>query len=569
MFNHLDCVTTNEVSSEGDRIDFHILVAHYLKYGSDFVRYGDFRSYEFRNNYSSLMISLKEFINNYSNNDISPLLLKVVTSILILLWNLSDKLSLIPILIDLDYVKNVLQWIRTDIFSSHINVLGYPIIRIIHNLSRNKTGLKQLRAEKAFDVLMERKQLINEKLRKCFGQALIALATTDDQSEENKKLILDTSETLYRLCKEADRDDELRFGGFHLSEMLELLSRSFKNTYVIEHFLENKIDAKMTPIEYFAQLLLSIYGALLDPEPDELEKLAAEYLLKILLKISSYREYLKELIDNNQFCIIIESLAKRPKRGDAKRILFNIQQMTSPNASGKEMQSMIYVSYHSADEQFCKEFVKELRTKITIPIWVDYDNVELPDEMWDYASPIIRSATVVITLLSTTYGESTEKFQELSYIISTNNSRDENNGLIVVTMEPNFNFKRSWIKDFLHDKTLIPYENNIEHLVSKVSEQISVSKKSFIRGLTCRLKNVRKKTIQSGDSSANSQSRIFKSVPTNDFSSVVYIKDYVPNGSSNTDEDTKVLLTTRKYTPCPIAASVIMQTGSTDSSISV
>ncbi|CAF0946139.1 unnamed protein product [Adineta steineri] len=51
-----------------------------------------------------------------------------------------------------------------------------------------------------------------------------------------------------------------------------------------------------------------------DPEPDELEKRAVKYLLRILLQISSYPEYLKQLIDNNQFFIIIESLANRPKR---------------------------------------------------------------------------------------------------------------------------------------------------------------------------------------------------------------------------------------------------------------
>ncbi|CAF0975786.1 unnamed protein product [Adineta steineri] len=139
-----------------------------------------------------------------------------------------------------------------------------------------------------------------------------------------------------------------------------------------------------------------------DPEPDELEKRAVKYLLRILLQISSYPEHLKQLIDNHQFCIIIESLANRPKRDDAKRIWCNIQQIISTNEQKKERSSKIYISYDRTDEEFCKEFVKELRKRTTIPIWVDYENVDLSDDMWEYVSLNIISATVVITLAHST-----------------------------------------------------------------------------------------------------------------------------------------------------------------------
>ncbi|CAF4340496.1 unnamed protein product, partial [Adineta steineri] len=280
----------------------------------------------------------------------------------------------------------------------------------------------------------------------------------------DKKLVLDTSQNLYQLCMKTDQRDDLTFEGYHLSELLELLDRAFTNTYVIKHILEDKINEKSTAIQYFTELFLSLYGALLDPEPDELEKRAVKYLLRILLQISSYPEYLKQLIDNNQFCIIIESLANCPKRDDVKRIWCNIQQIMLTNERKKEMSSKIYISYDYTNEEFCKEFVKELRKRMTIPIWVDYENVDLSDDMWEYISPNIESATVVIILVSTAYGESTDKFQELSYIISTNKSRDENKGLIVVTTEPNFTFNRSWMKDLLHGKPMVSYENNIGHM---------------------------------------------------------------------------------------------------------
>ncbi|CAF1570757.1 unnamed protein product, partial [Adineta steineri] len=246
--------------------------------------------------------------------------------------------------------------------------------------------------------------------------------------------------------------------------------------------------------------------------PDELEKRAVKYLLRILLQISSYPEYLKQLIDNHQFCLIIESLANRPKRDDAKRIWCNIQQIMSPNERKKEISSRIYISYDRTDEEFCKEFVKELRKRTTIPIWVDYENVDLSDDMWEYVSPNIISTTVVIILVSTAYSESTDKFQELSYIISTNKSRDEKNGLIVVATESNFNFNRSWMKELLHDKTMIFYENNIDHMVWNLCKQIGVLKQPRIKCLNWLFKNVRRKTAQSDDFSV----KTLKLIPEND-----------------------------------------------------
>ncbi|UJR20242.1 hypothetical protein I4U23_023373 [Adineta vaga] len=565
----IDSTTTNRKSPQDNKIQFHDILQQYIEHTNIFLSAAVIRSkYEFGNHYSSLMISFKEFINDcltIPNENVSSGRLTVTSSILLLIWNLTDKIPLIPIFINLGYVQKTIQWIRTDTFKSHIDSLCNPIISIIYNLSRDQKGLKQFRTEKAFDVLMECSQLINETndedLTKSFGIALIALATSDEQSEENKKLILDTSVKLYQLCKTAEANVELNCDGYHLSELLELLHRAFINTYVIKHILENKIDEKPTAIQYFAELLLILYGALLDPEPDELEKRAVKYLLKILLQISSYPEYVKQLIDNNQFCIIIESLANRPNRDDAKRIWCNIQQIIVPNKPQKEMLPMIYISYDSTNEDFCKTFIKELRKKVTVPIWVDYEKVDLGEDMWEYISPVIISATVVIILISTAYEDNTDKFQELSYIISTNKSRHETKGLVVVTTEPDFNFKRSWIKDLLYNKIVILYDDNVSYMASKVSEQIGMSKKSLIKRLRYRMKNVQKKDMETDNYPANSEERNLKSITTNDFS-LAATNSYVPKKSSNTTDDTNSSSTTKKPGSHCIVAGLMTHTGS-------
>ncbi|CAF0946156.1 unnamed protein product [Adineta steineri] len=175
--------------------------------------------------------------------------------------------------------------------------------------------------------------------------------------------------------------------------------------------------------------------------------------------------------------------------------------------------------------------------------------------MWEYVSPNIISATVVITLVSTAYGESTDKFQELSYIISTNKSRDEKNGLIVVATEPNFNFNRSWMKDLLHDKTMVPYENNIGHMVWNVCEQISVLKKPRIKCLNWLFKNVRRKTAQSDDFSA----KTLKLIPEND-------KVYYQKESSQVDDSIDILLPSKTHSSQSIVTVLMTQTGSVSGS---
>jgi hypothetical protein len=232
---------------------------------------------------------------------------------------------------------------------------------------------------------------------------------------------------------------------------------------------------------------------------------------------------------------------------------------------------MIYVSYEWADQEFCKEFVNDLRGKITIPIWVDYEHVELSDDMWEYLSSKITSATVIIVLVSTAYGESTDKFQELSYIISNNKLRDEKNGLIVVKTEPDFKFNRSWMRDLLTDKTVIPYENNIGNITYKVRDQIVVSKKSFFKCLCCPAKDVRRKTTASDGSSPNLRSRFIKSGLGTDSSSIP-INRYTQKESTNAvvvsdtvlDCSSGVLTTTTKQSSYSIVSSLTTQTGSAD-----
>jgi hypothetical protein len=535
ILNYLDPATTKEESSQYRKIDFQVLVKDYIDHIRTFARKTVIQSVdEFKKNHKSFMIFLLTYVNNCltdTDKDFSLTKLDLMTTILGFLTTLTNKIALIPMFVDFGYAEKIIQCVRTNIFASHIDKLGYLIFIIIHNLSRDKMGLEKLQKEKAFDILMEQKQLFSDKkderLTLKFGAALISLATNDEPSEENKKLIVDTSRKLYDHCKQAVADKvELKSRRYHLSELLELLHRAFWNTYVIKSILKNETNETQTPIQFFSQLFLNFYGVLLDQEPDDLEKIAAEHLLKILLQISSYPEYRKELIEDKQLCVVIESLAEREelKLYDAQFIWCNLTSQTSLKKPKEEKSPMIYVSYDRADQEFCKEFVKNLRGKIAIPIpiWVDYEHVESSDDMWKYLTlklKKIKSATVIMILVSTACGdESTDKFRKLSHIISPNILHDETKPLIVVNVEANYNFNRSWMINLLRDKTMIPYEDDIGNMTDKVVEQIGVSKKSPNKRSVRLSKDVRRKMVVSGGVSANFRSRFMKFASAANFS---------------------------------------------------
>ena len=558
--------TISQKSAVDDRINFNQIFIIYASYSAVLPSKVFFSSAdEFRSNYSSLMISVQTFITNYItniDNYVAVIQLEVVVNILSLLWDLTDKIALIPMFIDLGFVEKALQWIHTDVFLSHIEQLGLGVFSIIHNLSRNRKGLKKLLMQKTFDKLIECKQLVFDKnskeLIEIFGMTLIALATNDEQSEENKNIFFDTGAALYDGCKKAELCFALRYNGLHLSEALELLHRAFSNTYIIKHILDNKTDEDPPPIQYFANLFLSFYGTLLDSEPDELEKRVAEYSLKVLLQISSYPDYMKELVENNEFCIIIEYLAKRSKQDDAKRIWCNIQQIVSPNKPKKSTSSDIYVSYDWADEEFCKEFVKELREKTSIPVWIDYENVELHDDMWEHSSAIINSAIVIIILVSTAYAENTDKFQELSYIVSTHNkSKNKQRSLIVVEAEPDFNFNRRWMSDLLGAEVKISYESNIRKMVSKVYKEMIVSKKSTVKCLPCRKRKVKRNVP------ASFETEVLQSIPDDD-SNPAPTKLYAEKKLPDTMNESDVLIPTATHDLDSVINRPTPQIGSAD-----
>ncbi|CAF3855465.1 unnamed protein product [Rotaria sp. Silwood1] len=310
--------------------------------------------------------------------------------------------------------------------------------------------------------------------------SLILLATSDEEQEKNNDVINHCVEKWFDESKKAAKDDKLRFHGWHLSEWLELLQRAFSNKSIIQHIMGDESCINKESIRFFAELLPSIYGASLDREADELEKRAVKSLLKILLHISNYPKYREELAEYDYVLVIIDGLAKRPQQEVAKHIRYNLQLKPLQDDSKKEKTSMIYISYDSDDKEFCKEFVRALKDKIEIPIWVDYERLEPWEDVWEYSAAAIKSSTVIIAIVSTAYGENSSKFQEIKYAFPTVELVARQKTLITVEAEPNFTFTRSWMKELLGKGTIVQKTDSVNNMASQVWNLILSSRNSQV-----------------------------------------------------------------------------------------
>ncbi|CAF4455340.1 unnamed protein product [Rotaria socialis] len=481
--------TTTEPSAKDENKSFRNLITVYMEFASGFATEAVIQSAdEFETKYSSVMKSLLNFINKClidSNESAFSVVQDAIGSILSLIWNLTSKIALVPMFVNVRCVENIVEWIGKDIFRSNIPKLGEPIFAIVHNLSRHKKGLTELRRKKAFDIIMKCQLLVNQANKKyitqLFGTSLIILSTNDHVQEENKKLMLQISRNWYKWSQKCVKTDDLMYDGYSLSELFALLQRAFSITFIMKDILGNKSDVAEKSTQSFTKMFSSIYGVLFDEEADDLEKSAAKSLLRILLRISYHKQYKKYLVGDDAFCVTIQSIAKRPKQDVAKRICCNLQLKLPQDESKIAASSMIYISYNWTDEEFCKNFVNALSGSISvIPIWVDYERMELWDDMREYSFQVIESATIVVVIMSTAYAASKTSYKELNYAIEAAKNSTTNKKIIIVEAEPKFKCHRSRMSGWLKENVVISYDDNIGNMVSRVHECIERSNNAQI-----------------------------------------------------------------------------------------
>ena len=179
----------------------------------------------------------------------------IIYCILSLLWNLTDKMSLVPMFVNVDYVKLTVRWLQKFPYQRLHIIVNNAIINIVYNLTRNEEGLEALEKANTFKILMERKvditNMDNDDLTDTFGMLLIALCRGEVEQKQNEDLIFKVGMSLFDNAKEASKRSDWRHDGCHLSEYLYSLQLAFSNTLVVQHILNDSSNKKNEKVQFF------------------------------------------------------------------------------------------------------------------------------------------------------------------------------------------------------------------------------------------------------------------------------------------------------------------------------
>ena len=95
-----------------------------------------------------LLIAMREHIDQDSKHD------NLTDGIISLIWNLSDRTILVPLLLKAGYANSVVEWIKIRENKFRDDKLDAPI-HILHNISRHDDGIDQLNTHNALKVIEE------------------------------------------------------------------------------------------------------------------------------------------------------------------------------------------------------------------------------------------------------------------------------------------------------------------------------------------------------------------------------------------------------------------------------
>ncbi|CAF1186541.1 unnamed protein product [Adineta steineri] len=375
----------------------------------------------------------------------------IVECIINLFWNLSDRIFLVPILVEINLPMNIVNWLSY----SYEHCVSF--ISIIHNLSRHDEGvdalnkcntieiIKNYQHEKSFMINMERLLLIS---------MILAQLSSPEQLKCDKRIMNGVlNELLQRTMNAAKNESFSDDTGFHISEFLAVMVKLFvveERTldYILCHAETEPSSDLSSVIQLFTSLLMSFNDAL--NKQNQLEQLTLIIIVNILWSISFQTQYLQELIINNkEALLIIESLAENNNNKEiinqykprsiesihvaARGIIHNIQKYSESHTvlnhiqneitnkqSIKSVKPSVMISYSHDNKIFCDKLVDFLSSKQNVfDIWIDHMNCQTASDLWESIAIGIEKANVIVCLISSYYFESKSCRQEFVYATDT------------------------------------------------------------------------------------------------------------------------------------------------------
>lgn len=393
--------------------------------------------------YISLLNALRLHIEQKLRSNQSSALKKRVVknlheSILKFIWNLSDQSVVVPSLLRAGLGESIMEWwVNPKLTSSERR----PMVSIIHNLSRHDEGADELNEHSALEILKRWQQEDSAgqwKVSLLMTMSLAHLSSPDQIKADptGTKSILD--QLLQTTINAADAE-RYRFNGFHVSEPLSVLVKLFVDDTTIDYVMNH---TELTPpidstsiIDLFAGLMMRLHETL--NTKDRLDQFTFIALCNIIWSISFHERYhaaLKEKIElinlirrlaYDRSLTMVEQYVPRSMlsiKKAADGILFNLglELLSIPTSSAmvlvKTRKPLVMVSYCHANNAFCDQILALLDEQADLfDVWIDRRFCKSSNDVWESIAKGIKSAQLIICIVSTEYLASKSCRQEIIY----------------------------------------------------------------------------------------------------------------------------------------------------------
>jgi len=257
-----------------------------------------------------LLIAIREHIDQDSKQD------NLTDGVISLIWNLSDRTILVPILLNAGYAHSVVEWIKIREEKFRDDKSDAPI-HILHNLARHDDGINQLNMHNALEVIEEIKLQSNKADdidNMTIHIAMIRALLTDINQikHDSTKYPNQTVNMLLQLSINAAKNEKCRYNGTHVSEPLTVLVKLFYNDEILQNILSNNetkpSSTTRSIIELFASLLFKFYPKR-NLDNDLVDNYTCVVILNLFWLISNHEKYRPVIRDCEQLMDLMKSAA--------------------------------------------------------------------------------------------------------------------------------------------------------------------------------------------------------------------------------------------------------------------
>jgi hypothetical protein len=259
---------------------------------------------------NELLIAMREHIDQDSKHD------NLTDGIISLIWNLSDRTILVPILLNAGYANSVVQWIKNRENKFRDDKIDAPI-HILHNISRHDDGIDRLNTHDALKVVEEIKiesNIYDDADDMTIHIAMIRALLTDinqikfDSMKYSNKVV----NMLVQLSIDAAQNERYHYNGSHVSEPLTVLVKLFYNDEILNNILSNNVPKSSLNIQSIIELFASLLGKFypkINVDNDLLENYTCVVILNLFWLISNHEKYRQIIHDHQQLMDIVKNAA--------------------------------------------------------------------------------------------------------------------------------------------------------------------------------------------------------------------------------------------------------------------